>query len=1102
VQIIIYICFLLSGATGLVFENLWVRMLTLVFGATSLAVSSVLTAYMGGLALGSWLFGRWADRIRSPLRAYALVEIAVGAVGLLVPLVVQSLYPSLNAWLWSRFEPGYFAFSFLRFVFSTLLLIVPTTLMGGTLPILSKALVQTRGEMEHVGSNVGWLYAANTTGAVLGTFFCGFVLLPAVGLSLTNLSAALTNLLVIGGPLLLLAPTIRRALDSSRALAEPVLDSAARRIDEAAEAVRGASPAPLGKTARVVVLLAFGFSGLASMNYQVIWSRVLSMVIGSSVYAFALILMAFLVGIALGSSVMSAVLRRRPHLDHVSSLAFIQLFIAAMAVLDYFLVDDYPYWFASMVTQLDSFYEHVGLVQTMMFGIAALALLPVTLGMGATMPLTVAALSSRRSRLGRDVGNIYAINTVGAIVGSFASAFIFVPGLSRIGLGYGLQWSYLLSVALNVALFVALILVSTHRRVGRLLAVLVPALLAVIVAGVIHTHSMWDPARLTIGAFRISLADDVLDEETWGEPEISYYFDGVSTTVSVERWGQHMALKNNGKVDASSGDDMVTQIMVSAYPLLFHPRTPSGRVDAAIIGFGSGVTVGAAMQFPVASVDVVELEPAVVESSRLFEPYNFLSYGEDGWPYVMMDGLEVVSNDGRNFLVSGVERYDVVISEPSNPWITGVSNLFTEDHYHAATESLAPGGIYCQWIQLYEMSLGNIKTLFKTFATVFPYVTVFAADPLSSDTIMLGSFEPLTFDLDRVEALFGDPGVAAAMAAAGIADPHDVAGRIIFASRAEVLEYCGDAPVNTDDNALIEFAAPRDLIGFEKLERSASEIYSEDWEYGNLDQILNGYGTGVEAASHYAELALALASCGRYDLAGHMIVKSGHTANSELGELAVLVLANLASDENDPEVVFDPPVPGPAMDPATENRFWSIYDRCLDRLLEGDAEGSLEELLRIPDVLLENSGPGLRFLHAYLLYYNGLYEDSIDILEQLRGRPDGFARANPEVYYYLAKAHDRSYNYRSAVSEMRSYVLMRLARRLEQKARRTAASAGSQESEQGAASDGGNEEDITGQEEVEADKDHREEEGLDEEEGHVEEESRQEQDRRQEEGGL
>lgn len=1028
-QAFVFLCFLFSGATGLVFENLWVRMLTLVFGSTSLAVSSVLTAYMGGLALGSWLFGRWADRLRDPLRAYAVIELAVGICALGVPLVVQGLYPSVNAWLWRTFEPGYFAFSFLRFFFSAILLIVPTTLMGGTLPVLTRVLVRTRGELGTVGSRVGWLYTMNTAGAVLGTFLCGFVLLPSIGLRLTNLGAAAVNVLVIGVGLLLLSPVISRSFQAARDLAGQVAGAMAGEGEEPRP--------PIPRAARIAVLVAFGLSGLAAMNAQVVWSRVLSMVIGSSVYAFALILMAFLLGIALGSTIASALLARRRRRNLVLWLAVVHLVIASTAITDYFFVDEYPYWFAGIITRFEHFYEHVGLIMTVMFAIAAIAILPVTVGMGATMPITAQILSPSEESVGRDIGRIYAVNTIGAIVGSFASAFILVPGLSRIGFGYGLQWSYLVSVVINMGLFVTLMLVSGLRRGFRVAALVPPLVLVVLVSWVVRTRSMWEPAKITIGAFRVSLADDVIDEETWGEPEIVYYFDGMSTTVSVEKWGQHIAMKNNGKVEASSGDDMITQIMVSAYPLLLHPRILDGDLRAAIVGFGSGVTVGAAMQFPVGSVDVVELEPAVVESSRSFERHNFLRYGASAWPYVLEEDLHVISNDGRNFLASGARKYDVVISEPSNPWITGVSNLFTEDHYRAATRSLAPGGMYCQWIQLYELSLPSIKALFRTFAAVFPHVVVFAADPLSSDTVMIGSFEPISIDLERIEKLWSDPRVRNAMGVAAVREPQEMIGRIIFASRSEVMKWTAGGRVNTDDNAFIEFSAPRDLIGYEKHERSAGELYAEDWKFGKLDGLLAGYGEGSEAGSRYAELALALASSGRYGMAGHMLTRSGSEGASEMGELAVLVLANLTSDENDPEVVFDPPVPGPSMDPATDSAFWKSYDGTLDLLIKGEVEKAFEKFYSIPEILRRNSGPSVLFLEAYVDYYNGRYDEAIELLDGIIARPDGYARTSPEVYYYLAKAYDRSYNYPSAVEQMKNYVLMKLAQKLREKSGKT-----------------------------------------------------------------
>jgi spermidine synthase len=261
----------------------------------------------------------------------------------------------------------------------------------------------------------------------------------------------------------------------------------------------------------------------------------------------------------------------------------------------------------------------------------------------------------------------------------------------------------------------------------------------------------WNPTQMTLGVFRVSLAEGMLDPESWGQPELVYYEDGLSTTVTVERWGRHYALKNNGKVDASNGDDMPTQITVAAYPLLMHPAGPTD-LDVAVVGFGSGVTVGTALSFPVDSVDVIELERAIPEAARWFADVNLLDYSLDHFPFVEMDRLEIINDDGRNYLAATDRMYDVIISEPSNPWITGVSDLFTVDHFEIASRRLREGGIYCQWVQLYEMSPENIKVIFRTFAEVFPHVIVLAADDRSSDTVVIGSFSPLSMDLARFGA--------------------------------------------------------------------------------------------------------------------------------------------------------------------------------------------------------------------------------------------------------------------------------------------------------------------------------------------------------------
>jgi spermidine synthase len=884
---VVAVCFFLSGGSGLVFETLWTRKLTHVFGSTTLSVASVLTAFMGGLALGSFLLGRHlADRVRRPILWYAAIEGLVGLWGLGIPLVIDHLYPHLNALLWNHFEPGYFAFSFLRFLFVVLILLPPTTLMGATLPLLARHFVTTEAEMRRVGSRVGLLYAINTTGAIGGTFLAGFVLLPGVGFAWTNGIAAGANLALCAAVLaaFLLLPAARAP--AAILVSEPEEEAAARARDDAGSAPgddlefpsarfdpAGAEPIA-GRRARAIALVAFGISGFASMNYQVAWNRVLSMVIGSSVYSFTIILLSFLVGIAGGSSLASLALRRIR--NPIPWLGATQLWIGLTGAAAYYFADDFPYLFAWLVDRLGAVSPggaSVGTVMAVGFAVSSLAILPATLGMGATFPLTVRICATGRDRVGRDVGTLYAANTLGAILGSFASAFLLVPGFSAlsqaaVGRGYGLQLSIGFSILLNLALATVLFAATPDRyrgddgpraglRVFRWSAATFVPMLALLVGSLTFVQGWtWAPDRMATGSFRLAYLHSTLHGRHGSD--VLYHFDGISTTVTVQRWGDHVALKNNGKVDASNGDDMPTQVMVAALPILVHPRGPEG-LRVAIVGFGSGVSVGTALGFPVARVDVVELEPSVIEAAWFFRRENLLAYpadrgpGDDGPPQPLQPEprLRILSNDGRNFLASTPDRYDVVVSEPSNPWITGVSNLFTLDHFRAARQALAPQGIFCQWVQLYELSPGTVRSILRTFALAFPHVQVFSAAPSSADTILLGSLDPIDPRIRPLRLRFAEPTLADVLSydRTSLAAADDIVARRLFASRDEVLAWTDGAAVNTDDNAYVEFQAPRDLIRYAaESPPTFREIYGPDWRFGRIDlEALRRIGNDFES---------------------------------------------------------------------------------------------------------------------------------------------------------------------------------------------------------------------------------------------------------------
>ncbi|MCA1663808.1 MAG: hypothetical protein LC659_05995, partial [Myxococcales bacterium] len=454
--------------------------------------------------------------------------------------------------------------------------------------------------------------------------------------------------------------------------------------------------------------------------------------------------------------------------------------------------------------------------------------------------------------VGRDVGTAYSVNTLGAIVGSFAAGFIVLPvaGLQR-GLGIG-------AVTTVVLASVLLVVARADGRIGgkRLVAAL---LLPAVALGCIRLLPRWSLRHFSAGLFRVSIAKDIIESNKWALPELAYYHDGIATTVSVEKWKHTVALKNNGKVDASNGDDMATQIMVGLMPFVFwkaaHPDI-ARQPRAAVVGFGSGVTIGAVTQFPMAHADVVELEPAVVEAgSRFFGPWN---HHPEKDPRV-----RVIIGDGRNFLTQASDKYDVIVSEPSNPWITGVSNLFTVDYWKLARGRLADDGVFCQWAQLYEMSSKNIKIILKSFAEVFPYTYVFSAEDLSSDVILVATNHPLSLDVHALSLGFADETLRKELKRGGVESAEDIVAYLLLTPD-EIPAFTAGSPLNTDDDAIIEFAAPRDLLGSTRTaDPYLARVYASEWPYGRFDRYLVGLGDGDEKWKTELRLSRSLLAHGK-----------------------------------------------------------------------------------------------------------------------------------------------------------------------------------------------------------------------------------------------
>ncbi|MDW8284006.1 MAG: hypothetical protein RMK29_20065 [Myxococcales bacterium] len=996
---LVFFVFFLSGASGLIFEVLWTRQLGLVFGSTTLAMATVLGAFMGGLALGSHAAGRLMPRLGDPLRAYALCEAGVGGYALLIPWLLRA-YPALNGLLWQTLGNHPVLLTALRFVAVALLLLPPTTMMGATLPLLLQFLVRYRGSTTaaHASVQAGALMALNTAGAVAGTFAAGFVLLPRCGVRTTYWLATSINLSLAAVVLL-----------ACRRLRTP-----ARPPEHA-----GRLPQPPPTAMRRLAVACYAVSGAVAMVYQVLWTRALAIVLGSSVYSFTLILLAFLIGLSGGAALATRLLPRLQ--QPVLALGLCHLLTLVLALVSHLTIDKLPALFLALLR--GGTFSPDGLI-FIQFLLAALAILPTTTAMGGVMPLTMRLYTASPTGAGRDVGTAYALNTIGAIVGSVAAGFLVLPAL-------GVERGLLGCMVLTLSLGVVLLLCSERPRLGLVLGAAATTGTALFVG----LAPRWSLEHFSAGLFRLSIASDIIQHEKWPVPQLLYYHDGIATTVSVERWQTSLALKNNGKVDASNSDDMPTQIMVGLMPLLLHPRALDRPPTVAVIGYGSGVTAGAITQFPIARADVVELEPAVVEAGdRFFGSYNHHASKDPR--------VRIVIEDGRNFLARPGPAYDVIVSEPSNPWITGVSSLFTVDYWRLARERLADDGVFCQWAQLYEMSQRNIKTLLRSFSAVFPYAYAFSAEDLSSDVILVASKRPLPLDLARLERNFSPqhPRLRAELERAGVRGAEDLLGYLLLVPD-ELAAFAAGAPINTDDNAIIEFAAPRDLLSYLHHDPYVEQLYGAQWPYGRFERYLAGHGSPFippgqrgSRADSYGRLAYALLAHGKLAAAQRLLrraqVLGGGPQAERVERLLRLLLPRKETDDGPPLTAeggpsgaggLEPPRLPPGLGPQEEARIGADYALLLAEMAERRWAHALRALRTWPMAWIEAMGPDLRLLLGYLLYRADLLEEAVAHLRPLASQ-EAYVARRPALLYYLGRAEYMSARTRDGVMHLEGYL--------------------------------------------------------------------------------
>lgn len=763
------LCFLISGAAGLMYEIAWSKQLSYLLGSSLHSVATVVAAFLGGLALGARFLGVPLSRRGQGARTYALLEVGVSVLGLaLLPLlraldpVVGMLYQSLGG------ESA--AFALARLGLLTLVLIPPAALMGATLPVLVAHL-----EKDLVGSALARLYAINTLGAVAGSVFAGFVLMPMLGLSATTMAAAGLNVLAAG-----IAGWSSRA--SRHSPRDPIRVRSINRLLDPLE--------------HGVMVGLFAVSGFAALTFQGAWVRLFGLILGSSVYSFAGVLGLYLLGLALGSALVANVLQRMATLR---GFGMLQMGIAASSALGLLVFQRLPQQMFDLSNAVGADWGLLTLAQLAL--VAEVLLVPCVL-LGAVFPVATRLL--QREDGGHAVGTAYAVNTVGTIAGSLVAGFFLIPAL-------GVQGTQVLSIMLT-ALLGVIALGLGHRRSpvppNALLAAL--GLFAVtFVATVLAPR--WDPVLMSAGTYRpfhaANLESSFRASGETGEAvrtvaaaqRVLYYRDGINASVlvatdqdSIRRW-----MRVGGKIDASTGD-MTTQVLLGLLPAAL----ADSAARTLVVGHGSGFTAAAALAGGAGPTDIVELERGVIEGSRFFH-----APGEDP-----LDDPRVTlhMDDARTLLAHGRGRYGLIISEPSNPWIAGVNNLFTVDFYERVRRRLEPDGVFCQWVQLYELSPQTFGSMVGSFLKVFPDAQMFCIWR-SSDLILISAPPGRPLSLRRLSTPVARRQLELARIGGGDAAPEKLA--TFYSTPLRYLTPLSvGVPLNRDDRPYVEYRAPRDMV--------------------------------------------------------------------------------------------------------------------------------------------------------------------------------------------------------------------------------------------------------------------------------------------------
>ena len=755
--------FFCSGGTALVYEVIWSKFLSQMFGSTIYAQTVVLAAFMGGLALGNKLLGRWADKLAQPLRTYGYLEIAIGIYAFLFPMLDQlanKLFISVGSGLLDK--------TFLLLVWkaslSIALLLGPTIMMGGTLPLLAAWLQKFSAD---AGRRSALFYSINSLGAVAGAGLAGFWLVQNLGLIATLQLTGLANV-VIGAT--------AGWLGTKQVFAQQTAE------ESKPETPSGKNPALNWRLACFIVAL----TGAVSMALEVLASRSLAMIFGSSLQSFAVVLMAFILGIGLGSAWIAA---SRQKISDAKLVVLLLAFAAAWVTLLVFNIESWVDFYRIARTGIA--HSSVGYFyhQLLTTGIALVVLGLPAACIGAVLPLMIRTVAGEAGHIGTRVGALLTANTLGAVAGTLLAGFVLMP-LVGLRNAYGV-------LALALALAALLFARRSGWRTGKMFATAaaVFAISLFLFGGEgwrwVMSSGVFRGREKEFARYAMSLRKQHI--------KILFYEDAADATVSVEDsdgaiTSANRGLRVNGKTDATSQSDLNTQMLLGHLHMLTRPDAK----DVFVFGLGSGISAGALRSYPgLEKIVIAENCEPVVRASKFFNEWN-----RD----VLSDPrTKLWHEDARTVLKLSAQNYDAIVAEPSNPWTAGIGSVFSREFYELAAARLKPGGIMVQWFHLYEMHDGIVELVLRTFTSVFPNVEIW--DSCDGDIILIGSQQPWTCDPEIFAKNFSIPEVRATFEKLGVRSPEALFARQL-ASQRTAWAITGPGPMQSDLFPVLEYAAP------------------------------------------------------------------------------------------------------------------------------------------------------------------------------------------------------------------------------------------------------------------------------------------------------